>query len=343
MENTMPTSYTHSGVNIAAADHAKKLMRAAVQSTQGPEVLAGMGAFAGVFDATNIKAMRKPALVASTDGVGTKTLLAAQAARFDTIGYDLVNHCVNDLLTQSARPLLFMDYLAMGKLDPIQAATIVRGVAAACQEIDCTLLGGETAEMPDVYLPTTFDLAGTIIGIVEQDALIDNNAICAGDIVLGLPSSGLHTNGYSLARRVFAPYPLDTVFPELGEPLVDALLRPHRNYLRELQLLHEHPTISIKGLAHITGGGFEGNITRILPPGRQAVIQTNTWNTPPLFQLIAQLGHVTHEEMYRTFNMGIGMVLVISPETAEHAQRVLPELLTIGHITNGNGIVLRIA
>jgi phosphoribosylformylglycinamidine synthase I len=336
----LESSYTASGVNIATADHTKKLMQKAVRAAQGPEVLAGMGAFAGVFDASSIKGMRKPALVASTDGAGTKTLLAAQAGRFDTIGYDLVNHCVNDLLTQGARPLLFMDYLAMGKLDAIQAATIVSGVAAACQEIGCTLLGGETAEMPDVYLPTAFDLAGTIIGVVEQDKLVDFVAINVGDVLLGLPSNGLHTNGYSLARRVFAPYSLDTVFPELGEPLVDALLRPHRSYLREIHMLSEHPTISIKGMAHITGGGFEGNLARILPADRQAVIETNAWIVPPLFQLIARPGQVTREEMYRAFNMGIGMILVVSPDVAEHAQHLLPELLTIGYITNGEGVTL---
>jgi phosphoribosylaminoimidazole (AIR) synthetase len=357
----MSASYTESGVNIAAADQAKKLMHESVRATHGSEVLAGMGAFAGVFDASSIQKMHKPALVASTDGVGTKTLIAVQAGRFDTIGYDLVSHCVNDLLTQGAKPLFFMDYLAMGKLDPVQAATIVRSVAAACQAIGCTLLGGETAEMPDVYLLGAFDLAGTIIGVVEADGRPQGSplpytdgtptvygrggacprpAICAGDMLLGLPSSGLHTNGYSLARRVFAPFALDTVFPELGEPLVDALLRPHRCYLHEIQMLSEHTGIFIKGIAHITGGGFEGNVARILPPGRQAVIETNAWNVPPLFQLIARLGQVTCEEMYRAFNMGIGMVLVVSPEAVEHAQRVLPELLTVGYITEGEGVQL---
>ena len=339
----MSASYTESGVNIAAADRAKKLMWEAVQATHGSEVLAGMGAFAGVFDASSIQKMYKPTLVASTDGVGTKTLIAVQAGRFDTIGYDLVNHCVNDLLTQGAKPLFFMDYLAMGKLDPVQAATIVHGVAAACQAIGCTLLGGETAEMPDVYLPGAFDLAGTIIGVVEQDALVDGRpqgSPLQGDVLLGLPSSGLHTNGYSLARRVFAPYALDTVFPELGESLVDALLRPHRCYLHEIQTLSEHTGIFIKGIAHITGGGFEGNVARILPPGRQALIETNAWTIPALFQLIARLGQVTREEMYRAFNMGIGMVLVVSPEAVEHAQRVLPELLAVGYITEGEGVLL---
>src|SRR6266516_1291890 len=197
-------SYAESGVDIAAADRAKALMLEAVRATQGPRVLAGMGAFAGMLDVASIKEMRRPALVASTGGVGTKTLIAAQAGRFDTIGYDLVNHSVNDLLTQGARPLFFMDYLAMGKLDPAQAASIVSSVTAACKEVGCALLGGETAEMPDVYLPGAFDLAGTIVGIVEQDAVIGSGQdISTGDILLGLTSSGLHTKGNSLARRVF--------------------------------------------------------------------------------------------------------------------------------------------
>jgi phosphoribosylaminoimidazole synthetase len=342
--STSPTSYTASGVDIAAADRAKTLMLEAVRATQGPQVLAGMGAFAGMFDASAIKEMRRPALVASTDGVGTKTLIAAQAGRFDTIGHDLVNHSVNDLLTQGARPLFFMDYLAMGKLDPSQAASIVGSVAAACKEIGCALLGGETAEMPGVYLPGAFDLAGTMVGIVEQDAIIDSTAIRPGDVLLGLPSSGLHTNGYSLARHVFAPYALDTIFPELGEPLVDALLRPHRCYLHEIALLHRHlegKSHAIKGIAHITGGGFAGNIVRILPVGVQAVIETDAWDVPPLFRLLVRLGHLPREEMYSTLNMGVGMVLALSPEAAAEARRVLPELLIVGHITNGEGVKIK--
>ena len=341
----LQTSYTSSGVDIAAADSARALIKEAIRATYGPEVLAGMGAFAGVFDLSRgsiYHALRQPALVASTDGVGTKTLIAAQAGRFDTIGYDLVNHSVNDLLTQGARPLFLMDYLAMGKLDPVQAATIVKSVAAACQEVGCALLGGETAEMPDVYLPGAFDLAGTIVGIVEQDAIIGNGQDASiGDILLGLPSSGLHTNGYSLARRVFAPFVLNTIFPELGEPLVDALLRPHRCYLHEIQTLREYPGIIIKGIAHITGGGFEGNIARILPPGMQAVIDTGAWNVPPIFELLGRLGQVARKEMYRTFNMGVGMVLIVSPEVVVHARRLLPELLTVGYITEGEGVVLQ--
>ncbi|HZU70824.1 MAG TPA: phosphoribosylformylglycinamidine cyclo-ligase [Ktedonobacteraceae bacterium] len=338
--------YAASGVDIAAADRTRRLMRDAVKATQGNSVLAGMGAFAGILDASSIQNMKHPALVASTDGAGTKTLLAAQAGRFDTIGFDLVHHSVNDLLAQGATPLFFMDYLAMGKLDPEQAATIVRGVALACQEVGCTLLGGETAEMPDVYLPEAFDLAGTIVGIVERDEIIDGSSIAPGDVLLGLPSNGLHTNGYSLARRVFAPFSLETVFPELGEPLVDALLRPHRCYLREIQALREFlekkttNRPAMKGLVHITGGGFEGNISRILPAGTQAVVETSSWSVPPLFRLIAQLGHVSQEEMYRTLNMGIGMVMVLSPQDAEATLGFLPEASTIGFIREGEGVVV---
>jgi len=338
------TSYAASGVDLNASDEAKRLMKDAVRATQGRDVLAGMGAFAGIFNAQRVKQMQQPALVASTDGVGTKTLIAAQAQRFDTIGYDIVNHSVNDMLTQGAKPLFFMDYLAMSKLDPLQAATIVRGVAKACQEVGCALLGGETAEMPDVYLPRAFDLAGTIVGTLEQEEAITGATITAGDVLLGLPSSGLHTNGYSLARRVFASYDLNTVFPELGEPLVDALLRPHRCYLREIALLRTYLADrgrAIKGMAHITGGGFEGNVSRILPVGTQAVIETDKWSVPPLFALLARLGNVTKEEQYRALNMGVGMVIALSPKAALEARSVLPELLSVGHIRDGEGVVIQ--
>jgi phosphoribosylaminoimidazole synthetase len=334
-------AYASSGVDIGAADEAKAMMRAAVQASQGREVLAGMGAFAGVFDLGDIRTMRRPALVASTDGVGTKTLIAAQAGRYDSIGYDLVNHSINDLLTQGARPLFFMDYLAMGRLDAQQAAAIVSSVANACREAGCALLGGETAEMPDVYLPAAFDLAGTIVGVVDWDEASHPAAMQPGDVLLGLPSSGLHTNGYSLARHVFAPYALETVFPELGEPLADALLCPHRGYLREMMLLREHLGANVKGAAHITGGGFEGNIARILPEGVQAVIDTRAWDVPPIFRLMQRLGNISPNEMYRTFNMGVGMVLAFSPGAADEARRLLPELLPVGYLSEGTGVVVK--
>lgn len=339
-----PSSYAASGVNIAAGEQAVNLMKEAVRSTHGPEVLAGIGAFAGVFSTKSLTKFRRPAIVASTDGVGTKSLLAAQASHYDTIGYDIVNHSINDLLMQGAKPLFFMDYIAMGKLDPINVATIVKGIANACREAGCALLGGETAEMPDVYLPGAFDLAGTIVGVVEEDEIINGSTISPGDIILGLPSNGLHTNGYSLVRRIFAPYALDTVFPELGVPLVDALLWPHRSYLREIMTLKDYLADRgryIKGMAHITGGGFAGNISRILPTGTQAVINTNAWNVPPLFQLIAQLGNVSHTELYQTFNMGIGVIIILAPKAAMDARCLLPSLITIGSIQEGRGVVLQ--
>ncbi len=339
----MHTSYATSGVDLSASDEAKRLMKDAVRATQGSKVLAGMGAFAGIYDAQDVRRMQQPALVASTDGVGTKTLLAAQAQRFDTVGYDIVNHSVNDMLTQGAKPLFFMDYLAMSKLDPVQAATIVRGVAQACQEVGCALLGGETAEMPGVYLPGAFDLAGTIVGTLEQEEAITGATITPGDVLLGLPSNGLHTNGYSLARRIFAAHDMNEVVPELGEPLIDALLRPHRCYLREITLLRAYLADrgrSIKGMAHITGGGFEGNVSRILPVGTQAVIETDRWSVPPLFALIVKLGNVSKEEQYRALNMGIGMVIALSPKAALDARCVLPELLIVGYVREGEGVVM---
>ena len=339
-EEFLSLSYAASGVDISAAESVLDMIKDAVRATHGPEVQAGLGAFAGVFLADALGKMRRPAIVASTDGVGTKTLLASQTGRFETLGHDIVNHSINDLLTQRATPLFFMDYVATGKLAPAQIASVVKSVAAACKEAGCALLGGETAEMPGVYHAQAFDLAGTIVGAVDLAEGWQNGAeIVHGDVLLGLPSSGLHTNGYSLARRVFASHTLDAILPELGEPLANALLRPHRCYLRELQTLHRH--VHIKGLAHITGGGFPGNVARILPTGTQAVIDTHAWQVPPLFSLIAQLGNIACEEMYHTFNMGVGMILVLAPAQAEQARRVLPELLNVGRIEEGEGVVIK--
>ncbi|EFH87733.1 phosphoribosylformylglycinamidine cyclo-ligase [Ktedonobacter racemifer] len=338
-----PLSYAESGVDVIAGEQAVRLMKKAVQSTHGPEVLESVGAFAGAMSLHALDKMRRPALVSSTDGVGTKTLIAAQAKCYDTIGYDIVNHSVNDLLMMGARPLFFMDYVAVNKLDPVQVARIVQGVAEACKEAGCALLGGETAEMPDVYMPGAFDLAGTIVGIVEQDEIVNGSTISVGDYILGLPSSGLHTNGYSLVRKLFAQTSLDTVYPELGEPLADALLRPHRCYLREVQEIRSYLADRgrfIKGMAHITGGGFQGNISRVLPPGTQAEIETGSWQVPPLFQLLARLSSLPQEELYRTFNMGIGMIFVLSPKSALEARSILPELVQIGTIREGQGAVL---
>ncbi|GHO44398.1 phosphoribosylformylglycinamidine cyclo-ligase [Ktedonospora formicarum] len=338
-----PHTYADSGVDVKAGEQAVRLMKKAVQATHGPQVLEGLGAFAGAYSLQDERKLQQPALVASTDGVGTKTLIASQAKRFDTIGYDIVNHSVNDLLMMGARPLFFMDYIAVNKLDPVQVARIVQGVADACKEAGCALLGGETAEMPDVYQPGAFDLAGTIVGIVEQNELVNGSTISPGDVILGLPSNGLHTNGYSLVRRLFEQTSLDTVYPELGEPLADALLRPHRSYLREVQQLRSYLADRgrfIKGMAHITGGGFQGNIARILPPGIQAEIESGSWQVPPLFDLLARLSSLPQEELYRTFNMGIGMVVVLAPKSALEARSLLPELVQIGTIREGQGGVL---
>jgi phosphoribosylaminoimidazole synthetase len=281
--------------------------------------------------------MRSPVLVASTDGVGTKVKLAAQSGRYDWIGHDIVNHCINDILVQGARPLFFLDYFATAHLDPKVVAEIVSGMAAACRAADCVLLGGETAEMPGVYLPGEFDVAGTIVGLVERERVLPRLDLAAGDLLLGLRSDSPHTNGYSLIRRVFAGVPLETVYPELGEPLADALLRPHRSYLGLLSGLLEEAPGAIKAIAHITGGGFIENIPRILPEGLDGVIQRSAWQVPPLYGLIQRLGGVSDEEMARVFNLGIGLVLVVSPKKRKRVQALIPETtFVIGELAPGS-------
>lgn len=322
----MGISYQDAGVDIERATRAKKAMAASVRSTYGPEVLAGHGSFGGLFDVEKLQQARHPVLVASTDGVGTKTMVAAAANRFDTIGQDLVNHCVNDILVQGATPLFFLDYVASSHLDPDRIVEIVNGVARACREASCALLGGETAEMPGVYRENELDLVGTIVGWVERDRIIDGHDIQPGDVLFGLPSTGLHTNGYSLARKVLAHLPLDSEMPESGGKLVDALLAPHRSYLDPVKRLMN--VLQIKGLVHITGGGFYDNIPRILPDGQGARIKRGTWPVLPIFELIQSLGQVTPEEMYRVFNMGIGMIVIVA---ADHAQQAANILGNAGH------------
>ncbi len=307
---TKPSAYAAAGVNIDEKNKAFALMREAVRSTYGPEVLWGMGAFGGLYDAAKLQKMRSPVLVASTDGVGTKTMLAAMLGRYETLGHDIVNHCVNDILVQGAEPLFFLDYVATPKLDPQVIAAIVSGCAAACREAGCALLGGETAEMPDVYQPGQMDLVGTIIGVVERGEIIDGRGIVPGHVLVGLPSSGLHTNGYSLVRRIFGREALDRYADLLGRPLGEALLEPHRSYLPHVRAIRK--VAEVHGLAHITGGGFVDNIPRILPENTAVVISRGAWDVPPLFELIERVGQVDHDEMYRVFNMGIGMVAVVS-------------------------------
>jgi len=338
----MTATYASSGVNIDAGNRAVELMRAAVKSTYGPEVLAGIGAFGGLFDATALKSIREPVLVASTDGVGTKVKLAAQLGRWEGIGHDIVNHCINDILVQGARPLFFLDYVASSKIDPEMIASIVSGIAAACREAGCALLGGETAEMPGVYQPNEFDVAGTIIGIADRSAILPRtDQLCAGDVLIGLRSSGPHTNGYSLIRKVFEDVPLDTIFPELGVPLADALLAPHRSYLSLLQSAFSTQQSAIKALAHLTGGGFIENIPRVLPDHLAAQINLGSWPVPPLFQLTQQRGDIATEEMYRVFNMGIGLIAIVAPEDVATLQASIPEeAFVIGQLIDGNKRVI---
>ena len=329
--------YAQSGVSIEAGNRAVELMSAAVRSTYGAEVLAGLGAFGGQFDAGALKGMRSPVLVASTDGIGTKVRLAAAAGRYAGLGHDIVNHCINDILVQGARPLFFLDYIATDRLAPEIVATLVGGMAAACRAAGCALLGGETAEMPGVYASGQLDVAGTILGVAERDQLLPRADLQAGDVLLGLRSSGPHTNGYSLIRRVFDGVPLETVFPELGQPLVEALLAPHRSYLNIIPA-----GAPIKALAHITGGGFFENLPRVLPEGLGAVVRRESWAVPPLFRLIEQRGQVDRDEMYRVFNMGLGLVAVVAPADAAAVQAAIPEeTFAIGKLASGaRGVTL---
>lgn len=338
-ENKMSSAYSESGVNIDAGNRAVELMREAVRGTYNANVLAGIGAFGGLFDAHLLKEMDAPVLVASTDGVGTKVKLAAQANCYDTIGRDLVNHCINDILVQGARPLFFMDYIASSKVVPAQVAAIVTSMALACREAGIALLGGETAEMPGVYEQNEFDVAGTIVGVVERADLLPRADVQAGDVLIGLRSSGAHTNGYSLIRKLFAGVPLDTVFAELGEPLQDALLAPHRSYLDVLAPLLPQPS-PLKALAHITGGGIVENLPRVLPENVGANIRLGAWDVPPLFRLIQQRGEIPTGEMFRVFNMGIGMIAIVAKQNVDVVRAALSEqAFVIGELESGNRYV----
>jgi phosphoribosylformylglycinamidine cyclo-ligase len=330
------SDYASSGVDIDAGNRAVDLMKDAVRSTYTPSVLAGIGSFGGLFDVSVLKEMRSPVLVASTDGVGTKVKLASSARRYRGIGHDIVNHCINDILVQGARPLFFMDYFATSKLDPERTAEVVTGIAEACKEAGMALLGGETAEMPGVYQLNEFDLAGTIVGVVERENILPRRNLQAGDVLIGLKSSGPHTNGYSLIRKIFVDIPLETFVPELGCSLADALLAPHRSYYPILYSLLSN----VKALAHITGGGFVENIPRILPEDLDAKIQIDSWTISPLWNLIQQTGNVATDEMYRVFNMGIGMVLIVDKDSVSKIQKLIPEeTFVIGELIAGRKIV----
>ncbi len=310
-------TYAACGVDIDAAGRAVELIKEKVRDALRPEVLGDIGGFGGLF-ALDVSRYRQPVLVAGTDGVGTKLKVAMLMDRHDTIGIDAVAMCVNDILVQGAEPLFFLDYLAVGRLVPEKVAAIVGGVAEGCRRAGCALLGGETAEMPGFYGPEEYDLAGFAVGVVEKERLLTGAAIRPGDCLVGLPSSGLHSNGFSLARRVFleaAGYRVDTYLEELGRTVGEEMLEPTRIYVRAVLPLLER--FEVRGLAHITGGGITENLPRILPPGTQAVVRRGSWPVPPVFELIRRLGKVEEGEMFRTFNMGLGMVLVVPQEEAD--------------------------
>ncbi len=304
--------YKQSGVNIDAGNEVVRRIRQMAKSTFTAGVLSDIGSFGGLFRVDTDR-YREPVLVASADGVGTKLKVAFMADRHDTIGIDLVNHCVNDILVQGAEPLFFLDYLATGRLAPDVAASIVEGMARACRENGCALLGGETAEMPGFYGAGEYDLAGFIVGIVDRSRVIDGRDIAPGDALIGLPSSGLHTNGYSLARRiVFDTLGLSvgTYLAEVGSFVGDALLVPHRTYLPVVRPLLAGRVV--KGMAHITGGGITENLPRVLPEGSAAAVRRAAWRPPPIFEFLQDRGGVPDDDMWRTFNMGIGLILVVS-------------------------------
>ena len=309
--------YKASGVDIDAGNEAVRRIRSLARSTFTAGVLSDIGSFGGLFRMEPGR-YKEPVLVASADGVGTKLRVAFLSGRHGTIGADLVNHCVNDILVQGAEPLFFLDYLATGRLAPEIAEAVVSGMAHACRENDCALLGGETAEMPGFYKDGEYDVAGFIVGVVDRSRLINGRTIAVGDILVGVPSSGLHTNGYSLARHIVfdtLKLSVDAHVPELQQTVGDALLEPHRSYLPVIRPLLE--ATRIKGMAHITGGGITDNLPRILPHGTAAVVDASTWTVPPIFMWLRQAGDVPIDDMMRTFNMGIGLIIVVARDQAE--------------------------
>jgi len=307
-------SYAAAGVDIEAYERALERVKPLIAATHGKEVVEGVGPFAGLYALPG-----GGHLAASADGVGTKIKVAIAASSHRGIGVDIVNHCVNDIATAGARPLFFLDYFATGKLDPDVFTQLVEGMTAACRAAGCALLGGETAEMPGVYALGDYDLAGFIVGLVEPSAQRD--AVEPGDLLIGLPSSGLHTNGYSLVRKVFEDVPLGHVFSELGRPLGEVVLEPHRSYLDDLG------RIRWKGAAHITGGGVLGNLPRCLPDGLAARLERKAWRVPPIFELIRKQGRIADDEMYGTFNMGIGMILVVDRRDVPEGGMVIGEVV----------------
>ena len=333
---TQPATYASAGVDIDAANRATEKIKELARTTFNARTLSEIGSFGGMFDGA-FPNMQQPVLVASADGVGTKLKMAFATGIHNTIGRDLVNHCVNDILVQGARPLFFLDYIATGQLAPETVAGIIEGITNGCRENGCVLLGGETAEMPGFYADGEYDVAGFIVGVVDREKIIDGKTIAPGDVVLGLPSVGLHTNGYSLARKLFfeeAGYDPAAYLDQLGETVGETLLKSHVSYLRDLNGWLDDG--KIKGLAHITGGGLLENIPRILPDGTAVEISKGSWPVLPVFDLMQQMGSIEEPEMFRTFNMGIGMVLICAPADAMPIKASLDACYEIGRVTTGD-------
>jgi phosphoribosylformylglycinamidine cyclo-ligase len=328
LKSTTKEAYALAGVDISLADKVKKTVAQQVRATFRPEVI-GSGLFGSMFQ---LKGYTEPVLVSSTDSVGTKLKIASLLGKNDTVGMDIVNHCVNDILCCGAEPLFFLDYIAMDKLRPKQIEAVISGIVQACQEAGCSLIGGETAELPGIYSQKSYDLVGFIVGVVEKKNIIDGSSIVRDDVILGLPSSGLHTNGYSLARKVFGidanSSCLNKFYPEIPKGLGEELLQVHRCYYPQLK-----PALPlIKGIAHITGGGFVGNIPRILPEGVTAHLKKHSWDILPIFKLVQEKGAIEEAEMYRVYNMGIGMAIVCSPQQVAEIVSILPQAKAIGEI-----------
>ena len=328
----MKETYAAAGVDIDLKSKVIARISQHARATLRPEVLSGVGFFGGLFE---MKGYQNPVIVSSVDGVGTKLKIAAALKKFDTVGIDIVSHCVNDIFTCGAEPIFFLDYIAAGKVVPERLEAVGKGLAAACKDAGCALIGGETAEMPGIYHGDDFDLVGFVVGVVEKDKIMMGDAIVAGDAILGLPSNGLHTNGYSLARRILGETAsaLNKRYAGLGRTVGEALMETHICYYNQLKPLLKN----IKGLAHITGGGLVGNVPRSLPKGLAAQLDSKKWTRPPIFDLIQKKGNVETQEMYRVFNMGIGMAVICAPENVKKMARALPEAKVIGEVVKQKG------
>ncbi len=332
-------AYAAAGVNIEAGYEGVRIMKRHVDRTRIPGIISDIGGFGGLF-APNVSGMKEPILVSGTDGVGTKQRIAQLMGIHDTVGIDCVAMCVNDIICCGAKPLFFLDYIAIGKNEPEKVADLVSGVAEGCVQAGCALIGGETAEHPGTMQPEDYDLAGFSVGLVDREKILDRDRVCTGDILLGLPSSGLHSNGFSLVRKVFdvEHTSLDHVFPELGRPLGEVLLTPTRIYVKPVLTALESG--GIHGISHITGGGFYENIPRCLPEGLSAKIQSTAVPVQPIFSLIQEVGNVSERDMFNTFNMGIGLVMVVSPEAVNSLTALLPDAVILGEIVPGEERVI---